>query len=146
MEADVEQPSTPPSTDDDSRESSKRGKPFEPGNTFGKGRPQGSKNKKTLLLQEMLLDAGEEIVTSVVDRAVAGDPVALAVCIERLIPALKQVRELPIEESTEVYTPLTVKYRDVDGTELRFGPAGNLVRVENSADPVLEEVQGERER
>jgi hypothetical protein len=30
------------------------GRPFKPGNTFGRGRPQGSRNKATIALQEML--------------------------------------------------------------------------------------------
>ena len=32
----------------------KRGRPFEPGNKFGRGRPKGSRNKSTLMLQQLL--------------------------------------------------------------------------------------------
>ena len=32
----------------------KRGRPFEPGNKLGRGRPPGSRNKKTLIIQEIL--------------------------------------------------------------------------------------------
>ena len=32
----------------------KRGRPFEPGNKFGRGRPKGSRNKTTLALQQIL--------------------------------------------------------------------------------------------
>jgi hypothetical protein len=39
-----------------------RGKPFEPGNKAGKGRPAGSRNKKSIFLG-MLEDRGEPIVT-----------------------------------------------------------------------------------
>jgi hypothetical protein len=34
---------------------------FQPGNTFGRGRPQGSRNKATIALQEMLDGHGESI-------------------------------------------------------------------------------------
>jgi hypothetical protein len=30
------------------------GRPFQPGNRFGRGRPKGSRNKKTLLSHEIL--------------------------------------------------------------------------------------------
>lgn len=42
--------------------STKRGRPFEPGNKFGKGRPPRSLNKKTWLVQQMLIENGPEIV------------------------------------------------------------------------------------
>jgi hypothetical protein len=80
---------------------SQRGRPFETGNTFGQGRPPGSRNKKSLLLQELLLDAGEEILQTVIDRAKKGDRAALALCMERLVPRLKEVAELPVEQSQE---------------------------------------------
>src|SRR6266849_8658669 len=32
----------------------KRGRPFEPGNTYGRGRPPGSRNKSTLLVEQLL--------------------------------------------------------------------------------------------
>jgi hypothetical protein len=108
-------------SNDDATQASTRGKPFEKRNSYGKGRPKGSKNKKTLLLQEMLLDAGDEIVTNVIDRAVAGDPVALALCVERLIPALKDVAELPIERSTEPTPGIRVTFENEDGTEYNPG-------------------------
>jgi hypothetical protein len=78
-----------------------RGRPFQPGNTLGRGRPRGSPNKKSLVLQEMLLDQGEKIIQSAIDRAKKGDRTALALCVERLIPRLKDVAELPVEQPRE---------------------------------------------
>jgi hypothetical protein len=72
-----------------------RGRPFELGNTFGQGRPRGSPNKKGLMLQRLLLENGEEIIGTVIDRAKKGDRAALALCMERLIPRLKDAAELP---------------------------------------------------
>ena len=51
-----------------------------------KGRPRGSRNKRSLYLQEMLLNEGEEIVLKMIERADKGDRVALKLCVERLIP------------------------------------------------------------
>ena len=39
----------------------KRGKPFAPGNRAGKGRPPGSRNKTTLMLEQVLDGEGEAI-------------------------------------------------------------------------------------
>jgi hypothetical protein len=39
----------------------KRGKPFAPGNRVGKGRPPGSRNKTTLMLEQVLDGEGEAI-------------------------------------------------------------------------------------
>ena len=33
-----------------------RGRPFQPGNKFGRGRPRGSRNKKTILIEEFLAE------------------------------------------------------------------------------------------
>ena len=65
-----------------------KGKPFEPGNTFGKGRPPGSRNKKTRFL-EALEHHGEAIVEKSKLMAMQGNPTALRLCVERLIPAAK---------------------------------------------------------
>lgn len=83
---------------------SKRGRPFEPGNKLGKGRPPGSPNKTSLLLQKMLLDNGLEIVKSVIEDAKKGDPAARKLCMERLIPRLKNVPALPIVEADQIAT------------------------------------------
>jgi hypothetical protein len=65
-----------------------KGKPFEPGNTLGKGRPPGSRNKKTRFL-ESLESHGEAIVDKVKLLALQGDRTALRLCFERLIPVAK---------------------------------------------------------
>ncbi|MFL6352927.1 MAG: hypothetical protein ACJ74Z_13905 [Bryobacteraceae bacterium] len=80
---------------------SQRGRPFQPGNTFGQGRPRGSPNKKSLALQELLLNQGGEIIQTLIDRAKEGERTALALCVERLIPRLKDVSELPLEQSRQ---------------------------------------------
>jgi len=65
-----------------------RGKPFEPGNKHGKGRPPGSRNEKTKLL-ESLESHGEAIIQQCKLLAMKGDRTALRLCVERLIPIAK---------------------------------------------------------
>jgi hypothetical protein len=71
-----------------------RGRPFEPGNNFGRGRPRGSRNKTTMLAQELLNSHAEPIVRKVLLMAFQGDMKALQLCIERVIPVL---RGLPVK-------------------------------------------------
>lgn len=66
------------------------GIPFQPGNTFGRGRPKGCRNKATIALQEMLDGHGESITRKCALLALQGDPTALRLCMERLIPPRKE--------------------------------------------------------
>jgi hypothetical protein len=61
-------------------------KPGQSGNPLG--RPKGSKNRRTVLL-EQLQDAGQEITQLVIDKAREGDLSAAALVLQRLVPPLK---------------------------------------------------------
>jgi hypothetical protein len=65
-----------------------RGQPFELGNKLGKGRPPGSRNKRSIYL-EALETHGVEIIDTVKLQALKKDPSALRLCVERLIPICK---------------------------------------------------------
>ena len=62
------------------------------------GRPIGSRNKSTVYLEELLRSRQEALVEKAIELALdKNDPVALRLCIERLLPALKERRiELPL--------------------------------------------------
>lgn len=61
------------------------GKPFQPGNQYGRGRPVGSRNKASLAMQELLDGDGEAITLKVIELAKAGNETALRLCLDRLI-------------------------------------------------------------
>jgi hypothetical protein len=67
------------------------GKPhrFQPGNRHGRGRPQGSRNKTTIALQELLDGEAEAITRVVIDKAKSGDMMAIRLYLERVIPVRK---------------------------------------------------------
>jgi hypothetical protein len=73
---------------------SQRGKPFEPGNKFGRGRPRGSRNKKTLLLESLLEDRAPTIIRKGLRMAEQGDPGMLRFILERILPRSK---DLPVK-------------------------------------------------
>lgn len=60
-----------------------RGRPFQPGNP---GRPRGSKNRTTRLVEQILEGEAEAIGRKLVDLALAGDPRCLQLCFDRLLP------------------------------------------------------------
>ncbi len=53
------------------------------------GRPQGSLNKATLVSQALLDGEAEVLTRKVVELAKEGNPVALRLCLERLLPPRK---------------------------------------------------------
>src|SRR4051794_5064250 len=67
-----------------------RGRPFAPGNKFGRGRPPGSCNKVTHSLQELLQKHGESIIRKCLVVALKGEKQALRLCVERLLPACRE--------------------------------------------------------
>lgn len=72
-------------------------KPGQSGNP--KGRPVGSRNKATILCQELLDGEGEAITRKCVELALAGDTTALRLALERLVPPAKErAVTLPLPE------------------------------------------------
>lgn len=53
------------------------------------GRPAGSRNKLTILMQSVLAEKAEELISKAVALALEGDPTALRLCIDRLLPPCK---------------------------------------------------------
>jgi hypothetical protein len=67
-----------------------RGKPFQPGNKYGCGRPPGSRNKVASLSHEILEEHTEILFKKCVHMALQENVTALRLCIERLEPILRQ--------------------------------------------------------
>jgi len=64
------------------------------------GRPAGSRNKTTLLLEALLEGEGEKLIRKAVELAKQGDPHALRLCLERLLPARRErTIDLPLPET-----------------------------------------------
>ena len=67
-----------------------RGKPFEKGRSGNpNGRPEGSRNKATILAQGLIDGQAEELIQKCVQMALDGDSTAMRLCIERLVPPRK---------------------------------------------------------
>ena len=112
-----------------SKNGKKTGGKFLPGNKYGKGRPAGSRNAATLALEALLDSEGERITRRAIRLALSGDPVALRLCVERLIPAR---RERPIQ----VKLPVVKTVSDVSlaiGTVMAAVAKGTITPGEGQA-------------
>ena len=79
-----------------------RGRPFEPGNTFGRGRPPGSKNKTTVKVQELFDSYAVPVARKVIQMAILGDTKAQKMCMDRVAPVRREetVKFGPLPTST----------------------------------------------
>ena len=71
---------------DDQTAKKVRGRPFEPGNP---GRPPGSKNKTTLMVDQLLASEAETLTRTYIEAALAGDRGCLRDALNRLSPRRK---------------------------------------------------------
>ena len=68
-----------------------RGQPFEKGRSGNPaGRRRGSRNRATLAAAVLLEGESEALTRKAVELALAGDPVALRLCIERILPVCRE--------------------------------------------------------
>ena len=84
-----------------------RGRPFEAGNTFGRGRPKGSRNKTTVMAQQLLNKHAEDVARKVLMMGLRdGDIGALKLCLDRVVPVLREplakLGNLPTATAAEV--------------------------------------------
>ena len=68
-----------------------RGRPFEKGRSGNPGgRLRGSRNRATLAAVVLLEGESEALTRKAVELALGGDPVALRLCIERILPVCRE--------------------------------------------------------
>jgi hypothetical protein len=105
---------------------------FQPGQSGNPaGRPPGSRNKKTLALEEAFDEHAEEILKEVVGRAKEGEKAAMRLCMERML-APKRERpvaiDLPvIETPADVRKALAVVAAELAEGSLTITEATRLV-------------------
>jgi hypothetical protein len=68
-----------------------RGRPFEKGRSGNPaGRRRGSRNKATLAAAALLAGESEALTRKAVQMALAGDPTAMRLCMERVLPPCRE--------------------------------------------------------
>jgi hypothetical protein len=124
-----------------------RGKPFEAGNKFGKGRLRGSRNKRTVLVQ-LMEDRGEAMIKQCQVLALKGDPTALRLCMERLIPPCKvpnsRFRLLPIKTAAHLVKALPALAQEVARGRLSAQEGESIARLMECQQRAIEAVDYEK--
>jgi hypothetical protein len=85
-----------------------RGRPFPPGNP---GRPVGSKNRATQILERLAEGEAEQIIQTVLERAKAGNDACLRMLLDRLWPPRRgqpvKLDMPPLKTSADVLNAIT---------------------------------------
>ncbi len=82
-----------------------------------KGRPRGSRNRSTLIMESLFQSEAENLTRKVIEMAKEGDSLAMRICMDRLLPAQ---RDRPID--------------------LPLGPVDTLPQVRAGMSTVLEAI------
>ena len=97
------------------------------------GYRKGSRHKATLLAEKMLADDQDEILRAVIEAAKAGDPTAMKLCIDRLVP-LRKGRPIafnlpPVETAADVAVAIGELSRAMADGELTVDEASAAASV-----------------
>jgi hypothetical protein len=124
-----------------------RGKPFEGGNTFGQGRPRGSRNKRTVLM-ELMEDHGEALIKQCQVLALKGDPTALRLCMERLMPPCRasnnKFRMPPMKTMADLVKALPAVAQQVARGRLSAQEGEAISRIIENQRRTIESVEFEK--
>ena len=105
--------------------------PKSSGNTAG--RLKGSRNKTTLAAQALLDGEAEALTRKAIEKAMSGDPVALRLCLERILPRredrLVELSLPKVETATEVASALDTVIQAVAAGILTPGEGETIARM-----------------
>jgi hypothetical protein len=115
-----------------------RGRPFKPGNP---GRPPGSKNKTTRILEELAEGQAEELVQKMMELALAGDVSCIRMALERLwSPRRGQPIKFdmpPLKTSTDVLNAIIALWNAIREGRLTPDEASTLSLVAERSMAVI---------
>jgi hypothetical protein len=116
-----------------------RGRPFRAGNA---GRPPGSKNKSTQLLEQLVEGEAELLVQKLLELAKAGDVTCLRMLLDRLWPARKgqpvKVLMPPINSPQDVLPAVASIWSEVREGRLTPDEANSLSTVVDRTTQAIE--------
>jgi hypothetical protein len=120
----------------------KRGRPFEADNKFGHGRPVGSRNKNTLLVEELLDEKSESLLQKALSLAQQGNIPMLRLLLDRVLPRQKDapvsIEPLPISTPEELLQAQESVMRELALGQLSLRQAQQIFSLIEARRRVLE--------
>ena len=120
-----------------------RGRPFKKGQSGNPaGRPDGSRQKVSLAIEELLDGEADKLTRKAVDLALEGDTTALRLCLERLCPPRKD-RPIsfdlpPVTNSTDALAAMSALLTAVAQGEVTPSEAQTVATVIEAHRRVIE--------
>ena len=122
-----------------------RGRPFAPGNTLGRGRPPGSRNKAKAPGQDLLDQYAESVTRKCISMALQGDARALRICMERISPARQdaciQLSLAPIRTAQDVAKAAEKVTQAIRRGKITPLEGGKMMSILESRSRIMENVQ-----
>jgi hypothetical protein len=114
-----------------------RGRPFEKGRSGNPaGRRTGSRNKATLAAAGLLADESEALTRRAVEMALGGDPTAMRLCLERILPPVHEPAVKfampPIESPADIAPCMKAVTAALADGKITPGEAGRIAGVVNT--------------
>jgi len=111
-----------------------RGRPFEKGRSGNPaGRQTGSRNKATLAAAAFLAGESEALTRRAVELALAGDPTAMRLCLERILPPCRERTVKfalpPIESAADIAAAMKAVTSALAGGAITPGEAERIAAV-----------------
>jgi hypothetical protein len=107
-----------------------RGRPFSPGNP---GKLKGTRHKATRAMEALLDGEGEALTRKAIELALAGDATALRLCMDRILPALRErpvrIELPPLSGSQDAVAASAALLAAVAGGEIAPGEAREVGRL-----------------
>ena len=120
-----------------------RGRPFVAGTSGNPaGRPKGARNRTTVAVEEILDGEADALARKAIELALAGDTVALRLCLERIAPA-KRERPTPfalpkLETAADAVQASAALVEAVAAGELTTAQAAELGKLVESYIKAIE--------
>jgi Family of unknown function (DUF5681) len=106
------------------------------------GRPRGSRNKATLLIEQLLDNDAKSITEKAIELAKAGDSTALRLCLDRIAPARRDRHisfKLPkLEKPEHAVEAAAAIVEAVAGAELTPSEAAEMMKLVEGYTRILE--------
>jgi Family of unknown function (DUF5681) len=122
--------------------------PFQPGQSGNPaGRPPGSRNKVNRAMEPVFQANGEAIIERLVEHAKAANPVALRLCVERLVPLGKHrpigFQLPPMRKAQDVRAAIATIHAALGDGDISSSEAADLLRVAEISARMLREADND---